>query len=83
MAVNQRLATSRIDIKLIALDREILALLLEGRCTPGYLAEETGEQQPWVSQRLSRLVDAAIVEKVHRGLYELADEYRTEVAADE
>ena len=83
MAVNQRLETQRIDIKLLAIDRAILRLLLEGRCTPGYIADEIGEQQPWVSQRLRRLVDAEIVTKVHRGLYELTDEYKREVGADE
>lgn len=83
MAVNQRLKTRRIDIELISLDRQILGLLLEGRCTPGYLADQTGEQQPWVSQRLSHLVDEEIVTKVHRGLYELPDEYKLEVPANE
>lgn len=83
MAVSNHLDTASIDIKLIPLDKEILALLADGRCTPGYLAKQTGEQQPWVSQRIARLVDAEIVTKIDRGLYELADEYRCEVTSDE
>ena len=82
MAVNQRLETRRIDTELLPIDRQILRLLLEGRCTPGYIADQIGEQQPWVSQRLSMLVDEEIVTKVHRGLYELADDYKREVCSD-
>ena len=75
--------TSRISIELRDVDEEILWLLLEGRCTPRYLAGEIGVVQQYISQRLSRLVEHGIVEKVDRGLYELPNEYRREVTANE
>lgn len=53
---------------------EIIKCLREGRATPGYLAEQTGESRQLVSNRLDDLVWAGIVEKPHRGLYELNPE---------
>ena len=55
------------------IDRRILAFLdRDGRATPRYLTSELGEQQSYVSQRLTFLVDEAdLVKRVDRGLYEL------------
>lgn len=50
---------------------EIIDKLREGRATPSYLAEHTGESRQLVSARLRDLQMAGIVEQVHRGLYEL------------
>lgn len=83
MAPPYRLDTSSIDDSLRDIDHAILRQLCEGRCTTGYIAEEIGEQQPYVSRRLGELVDAEAVTNVHRGLYELADECKLEVPADE
>ena len=49
----------------------IIEELREGRCTPSYLAELTGESRQLISQRLRDLVMAGYVEKIHTGLYEL------------
>ena len=58
--------------KLRTIDRRILAFLeYDGRATPRYLSSELGEQQSYVSQRLTILVDADLIERVDRGLYEL------------
>ena len=56
------------------LHRAIIVQLREGRCTPSYLSELTGESRQLVSQRLRDLVMAGYVEKVHKGLYELVDD---------
>jgi DNA-binding IclR family transcriptional regulator len=56
------------------LHRQIIDILREGRGTPSYLAERTGESRQLVSQRLRDLVMADVVEKVHTGLYELEED---------
>lgn len=53
---------------------EIVDVLREGRATPAYLAERTGESRQLVSQRLRDLRMAGYVEKVHKGLYELEED---------
>jgi DNA-binding transcriptional ArsR family regulator len=58
------------------LHREILRELDEGRCTPSYLSEVTGESRQLISQRLRDLVMAGYVKKVHKGLYELVEDPR-------
>jgi Mn-dependent DtxR family transcriptional regulator len=52
----------------------ILDMLAEGRCTPAYIAEELDVSAEYVRGRLGDLKRLGLVEKVHRGLYELADE---------
>jgi len=54
-------------------DEKILRLLSDGRCSPSFLAGELDRQQPYVSQRLKRLLEHGHVERVDRGLYELSD----------
>lgn len=58
------------------LHREILDVLAEGRGTPSYLAERTGESRQLVSQKLRDLRMAGFVERVHTGLYELVEDPR-------
>ena len=53
---------------------QIIDILRDGRGTPSYLAEETDESRQLVSQRLRDLQMAGYVEKIHTGLYELAEE---------
>ena len=52
----------------------IIDVLSEGRGTPSYLSERTGESRQLVSQRLRDLQMANIVLQIHRGLYELNSE---------
>lgn len=49
----------------------ILDELQEGRCTPGYLAEVSGESRQVISERLRDLVVDDDVREVHADLYEL------------
>lgn len=55
---------------------EIIGELREGRCTPSYLSEKTGESRQLISQRLRDLVMAGYAEKIHTGLYELVEDPR-------
>lgn len=57
-------------------DIQILDHLEEGRCTPSYIADETGYDKGSIRNRLRRLVEHDHVQKVHRGLYELLDDPR-------
>jgi len=67
--------------QLDALHRDIIDVLREGRATPSYLSERTGESRQLISQRLRDLQLAGFVEKIHKGLYEL-DEDPREPAGD-
>lgn len=53
-------------------DVGILELLHEGRGSPRYIAEVLGKQQPYINQRLKRLLEHGHVERIDRGLYELS-----------
>lgn len=53
---------------------EIIEIMQDGRATPSYLAECTGESRQLISQRLRDLQMANIVYQIHRGLYELNKE---------
>jgi predicted transcriptional regulator len=57
-------------------DEGIIQMLTEGRCTPRYIAGELDLQQPYVNQRLKRLVEHGHVKRIDRGLYELGDDPR-------
>jgi predicted glycoside hydrolase/deacetylase ChbG (UPF0249 family) len=83
--MKQQLPTM-IDLYALAMKREeideddftdtelgMLDMLAEGRCTPAYLAEELDVSQEYVRSRLSDLHRLSLVEKVHRGLYELSE----------
>jgi len=48
-------------MELNATDRQILTKLREGRASPSYLAAELGKQQPYISQRLSRLLESGCI----------------------
>lgn len=52
----------------------ILDMLDEGRCTPAYIADELGNSQEYIRGRIGDLKRLGLVEQVHRGLYELAEE---------
>ncbi|MDS0223821.1 helix-turn-helix domain-containing protein [Haloarcula sp. S1AR25-5A] len=55
---------------------KIVDVLREGRATPSYLSQRTGESRQLVSQRLRDLRLSGFVEKVHKGLYELVEDPR-------
>ena len=59
-------------------DKEILDRLADGRCTVGYLAEETSYSRQHVHNRLNVLLAADYIRKVHdpTGLYELREDPR-------
>lgn len=59
-------------------DHEILEVLEGGRCNPGFIIEQTDLSKGTVHSHLRTLVLTDHVEKVHRGLYELADDPRGE-----
>lgn len=63
----------KIEIELSETDNAILDMLEEGRCTPRYIAGEIEKSRPHVTNRLKRLVEHGIVERVDRGLYELQE----------
>jgi predicted transcriptional regulator len=62
------------DIELSQTDENILDMLEEGRCTPSYISDELDLSRQHITNRLRRLEEHEIVEKVHRGLYELEEE---------
>jgi DNA-binding Lrp family transcriptional regulator len=64
-------------------DRLILAKLQEGRAKPSYLARELGKQQPYISNRLSHLVENGVVIRLYRGLYGLKELEGTRVDAEQ
>lgn len=59
-------------------DHAILDLLQTGRCTPGYIADETGYSRGNIVNRLTRLREHGHVTKIHKGLYELVEDPREE-----
>jgi len=69
------------DGDLTPADRELLALLREGRITAPFAADETEYSLQYIRDRLGRMVDHDNVEKIYDGLYELAVD--PEEAADE
>lgn len=59
-------------------DREILRLLQQGRCTQGYLVDETSRSRQQVHNRLNILRAAGYVDRIHgsTALYELVEDPR-------
>lgn len=58
--------------RLREIDQQILAVLeYDGRATPRYLSQQLDSQQSYLNQRLKILVDADLVDRVDRGLYEI------------
>jgi DNA-binding IclR family transcriptional regulator len=67
-----------VPVELTDADNRILDVLSEGRCTVGYLADETKYSRQHIHNRLNVLVAAEYVAKVHdtTGLYELQTDPR-------
>lgn len=70
------------DIDLNEADEGIIDLLREGRNTPSNIARHLDYSREYVSQRLKRLTEHNVVERVDRGLYELADDSGASDGAD-
>lgn len=64
-------------------DGRILDVMLDGRATPQYVADQLDLSRPYASDRLKRLVEHGHVERLAAGLYELVDDPRTDRDADE
>lgn len=63
-----------VDIRLNSADEEIIKELRNGRATPQYLSEQTELSREYISQRLTRLLEHGVVERLAPGLYELVPE---------
>lgn len=63
-----------VGIELNTADEKITNALESGRNTPSNLAEDLGYSREYVSQRLKRLREHNLVERVGRGLYQLPDD---------
>jgi DNA-binding PadR family transcriptional regulator len=61
-------------------DHEVLAVLVEGRVNPYYLREQTTLEKGDVTTVLNRLGRGGYIVQVTRGLYEITDKGRDEVA---
>lgn len=64
------------DIDLNPTDCAILEWLEEGRCTPSYIAQNTGYSRGNIQNRLLRLVEHGYVQKLGGGLYEMTADPR-------
>lgn len=62
------------EIDLNEADQKIKEVLQEGRNTPSNLASELGYTREYISQRLKRLREHDLVERVGRGLYEWSED---------
>ena len=69
---------NEMTVELTQTDKEILDLLQEGRCTPGYIVDETEISRQQIHSRLNVLLAADYIQKVHEptGLYELVEDPR-------
>ena len=63
-------------------DHDVLDMLNEGRCTPSYIADESGYSRQNITNRLKRLEEHGVVKKVHTGLYQLVNDPRDEEGTD-
>jgi|AntDeeMinimDraft_5_1070356.scaffolds.fasta_scaffold10213_4 hypothetical protein len=71
-----------VGIDLNDADESIIDVLEEGRNTPSNIARELGYSREYVSQRLRRLREHSIVNRIDRGLYGLAEAARGESEPD-
>lgn len=59
-------------------DETILDMLHDGRCTAAYIAAEASYSRGNVRNRLNRLVEHDHVTRLHKGLFELDNDPRTD-----
>lgn len=67
-----------VPVKLTDADEQILDLLRDGRCTQGYLVDETGFSRQHIYNRLKVLLAADYIRLIHEptALYELVEDPR-------
>jgi DNA-binding IclR family transcriptional regulator len=70
-------------VELDTRDRDVLAVLADGRANPYLLRERTGLGKGEINTVLNRLARSGCVEQVTRGLYEATDEGLDKVPTDE
>lgn len=63
-------------------DEAILDMLVEGRVTAPFVAEELDKSLEYVRSRLVRLMEHNHVDRIHDGLYELVDDPREQEEGD-
>ena len=66
------------DDDLSETDRDVLAVLADGRVTPHFLGEQVGITREYASQKLNRFIEHDVVVKRAPGLYELVEDPREE-----
>ena len=71
------------SVELNDTDREILAVLREGRNTPSNIARRLDFSREYVAGRLTRLREHGVVIRVDRGVYELGGDEPAPVSADD
>lgn len=71
------------DMNIDDRDREVLAVLADGRANPYLIREDTGLNKGDVNTVLNRLARAGYVEQVTRGLYEITESGKRRVRNDE
>lgn len=59
------MAVTTVPLELTDVDREIIAELAEGRCTQGYLVDETGRSRNQIHTRLGLLAAAGYIRNIH------------------
>jgi predicted transcriptional regulator len=59
------------DVELNTADRAIIEVLSQGRNTPGNIARDREYTREYIANRMKRLVEHDLVDRVDRGLYEL------------
>jgi len=64
----------QIEMDLSQIDKDILDILEEGRCTRKHLAERLDVTGQYIYERVTILIRLGVVEKIHDGFYELAEE---------
>jgi transcriptional regulator with XRE-family HTH domain len=64
----------QIEMDLSQIDKDILDILEEGRCTRKHLADRLDVTGQYIYERVSILIRLGVVEKIHDGFYELAED---------
>jgi len=64
----------QIEMDLSQIDKDILDILEEGRCTRKHLADRLDVTGQYIYERVTILIRLGVVEKIHDGFYELAED---------
>jgi hypothetical protein len=72
-----------IEMDLSQIDKDILDILEEGRCTRKHLADTLDVTGQYIYERVSILIRLGVVEKIHDGFYELAEDLKEDGSENE